>query len=290
MDMLVAGVPITVTCAHRKELEPTYAPYARQDGADPQMELTVTVPEEIPTPEGEVLSRVKAATVVRTPDGRLCRYGRKPDGTIFFATRFDEDYRRMEIALRADGSHPTMTNCENEYLLSGFAFQDRLTVLGGGVLHASSLRWRGHGIAFSADSGTGKSTHTGLWRQRFGDQVIMVNDDKPAIVFEGDRPILCGTPWSGKHAINENVTAPLEAIVFIERGAENSIRRLDTVESYFRLAGQIPRPYYDEALGVRVVEFTERLLATVPIYCLTCNISIEAVETVVRAVFPQEEI
>ena len=157
------------------------------------------------------------------------------------------------------------------------------------MLHASSLAWRGHGIAFSANSGTGKSTHVGLWQQRFGDEVTVVNDDKPAIIFEGDKPLLCGTPWSGKSQINTNVMVPLDAIVFIERGEKNSIRRLDPLKSYFYLTSQLARPYYDINLGEKLVEFGERLLATVPIYCLTCNISTEAVETVVKEIFPEEE-
>ena len=102
--------------------------------------------------------------------------------------------------------------------------------------------------------------------------------------------MLCGTPWSGKHAINTNVTVPLKAIVFIERGEKNSIRRLDPLRSYFYLTSQLARPYYDVNLGEKLVEFGERLLANVPIYCLTCNISTEAVETVIKDIFPEEEI
>ena len=63
----------------------------------------------------------------------------------------------------------------------------------------------------------------------------------------------------------------------------------DTVESMFHLTSQIARPYYDASLGIKVLDFTERLLKSVPIYCLTCNISEEAVETVFREIFPEEE-
>lgn len=290
MDMLVAGVPIRVTCANRVELEPLYAVYQREDGAPSVMDITVLEPEEIPIPQGELIEHIESLSMVRLGDGRLCRYGQKPDGTIYMAVFYTPDQRQVEIQLRADGSHPLLSNRSYEYLLTGFVFHDRLSLMGGGVLHASSLRWRGHGIAFSANPGTGKSTHTGLWRQRFGDEVEIINDDKPAILFHGDDPVLYGTPWSGKAALNSNIQAPLDAIVFIERGPENYIRRLNTMESYFYLSSQIARPYYDATLGERVVEFTEHLLKTVPIYCLTCNISTEAVETVVKAVFPQEEI
>ncbi len=238
-------------------------------------------------PQGTVLAQVKAATILRLADGGYCRYSRDPAGRIFLATYYTEDYARVEIHLLASQNHPLFSNWDWEYSLSGFAFQDRLTVLGGGMLHASSIGWRGRGVAFSANSGTGKSTHAGLWRDRYGDEVTVINDDKPAIVFEGEQPMLCGTPWSGKTALNQNQKVPLCAIVFLERGQQNSIRRLDTLDSYFHLSAQIARPYYDACVGERMVEFSERLLATVPIYSLRCTISQEAVETVVGTLFPE---
>ena len=110
-----------------------------------------------------------------------------------------------------------------------------------------------------------------------------------AIVFEDEVPMLCGTPWSGKTSLNVNRKVPLKAIVFIERGQQNSIRRLDTLDSYFNLSSQIARPYYDAGVGEKMIEFAERLLATVPIYGLSCNISTEAVDTVVNEIFPEED-
>jgi hypothetical protein len=177
--------------------------------------------DEIVCPEGEVVQSIKSATILKLADGRHCRFSRNLNGDIFLATYYNSDYSDVEIQMRRGAIHPQFTSEGWEYSLTGFSFQDRLAVLGGGVLHASSLAWRGHGIAFSANSGTGKSTHVGLWQQLLGDEVVVVNDDKPAIVFEGDQAMLCGTPWSGKHAINTNVTVPLEAIVFIERGEQN---------------------------------------------------------------------
>ena len=38
-----------------------------------------------------------------------------------------------------------------------------------------------YAYVFSADSGTGKSTHTQLWLEHFGDRAYILNDDKPAI-------------------------------------------------------------------------------------------------------------
>jgi len=289
-DLRIAGIPVRIDSADKEWFAGRFADYRREDACPSQMDMRTVVLDEVPRPHGELIEQIKAVSVIRLPDGRLCRYSCTTEGKGLFAIYFNTDYTQVDIQLYADRKHPVFTNRDWEYMFTGYNFQNRLTVLGGGVLHSSSLAWRGHGIAFSANSGTGKSTHVGLWKQRFGDEVTIINDDKPAIVFEEEQPMLCGTPWSGKTALNSNQSVPLDAIVFIERGEQNSIRRLDTMESYFNLTSQIARPYYDAALGVKVVEFTEHLLATVPIYCLTCNISQEAVETVIKTVFPQEEL
>ena len=290
MDMCVAGMPMRIDSAQKEWFDRLYLPYERQDDRPSMMDIRTVMLDDIVCPEGEVVQSIKSATIFQLADGRYCRCSRNLDGDIYLATYYNSDYSDVEIQMRRDLIHPQFTSEGWEYSLTGFSFQDRLTILGGGVLHASSIAWRGHGIAFSANSGTGKSTHVGLWQQLLGDEVTVVNDDKPAIVFEEDRAMLCGTPWSGKSAINTNVTVPLDAIVFIERGAENSIRRLDPLRSYFYLTSQLARPYYDVNLGEKLVEFGERLLANVPIYCLTCNISTEAVETVIKEIFPEEEI
>ena len=290
MDMLVAGFPLRIESAQTEYFDTLYGPYEHQNACDPVMTIRTKMLDEIVIPEGEEVQSIKSATILKLADGRHCRYSRNMNGDIFLATYYNDDYSDVEIQMRKGMIHPQFTSEGWEYSLTGFSFQDRLVTLGGGVLHASSIAWRGNGIAFSANSGTGKSTHVGLWKELLGDEVTVVNDDKPAIVFDGDQAMLCGTPWSGKHAINTNVTVPLRAIVFIERGAQNSIRRLDPLRSYFYLTSQLARPYYDVNLGEKLVEFSELLLAKVPIYCLTCNISTEAVETVIKELFPEEEI
>ena len=61
------------------------------------------------------------------------------------------------------------------------------------LFHGSSLSIDGTGVLFTAKSGTGKSTHTRLWRQVFGDRVRMVNDDKPFLHIGADAVIAMHT-------------------------------------------------------------------------------------------------
>ena len=51
------------------------------------------------------------------------------------------------------------------------------------VFHGAVLNYGGHALAFTAKSGTGKTTHTRLWLSEFGDKVHYLNGDKPIIRF-----------------------------------------------------------------------------------------------------------
>ena len=92
------------------------------------------------------------------------------------------------------------------------------------LMHGSTVAVDGRAYLFTAPCGTGKSTHTRLWREVFGDRAVMVNDDKPFLKQTGDAVLACGSPWTGKHGIGTNVCVPLGGICILSRGAENVIR------------------------------------------------------------------
>ena len=82
---------------------------------------------------------------------------------------------------------------------------------GGFFLHCSCLKYKDEAIIFTAPSGTGKSTHSALWRRHFGDDVVMINDDKPLVREKDGRFYIYGTPWNGKHSIGNNTSAPIRS-------------------------------------------------------------------------------
>ena len=132
---------------------------------------------------------------------------------------------------------------------------------------------------FSAPSGTGKSTHSGLWKKYYSDDVTVINDDSPALRFMPNGIKVCGTPWSGKTDINTNISAPLKAIVMLQQKPENTIRRLSVDEAVFRLMNEVTRPAYNELFEITLNNI-EKIISSVPVYLLGCNISKEAVDLV----------
>ena len=91
------------------------------------------------------------------------------------------------------------------------------------LFHGSAIAVDGQGYLFTADCGTGKSTHTRLWRQVFGPRAVMVNDDRPFLELTSTGVLLDGAPWSGKHGLDSNLTVPLKGICILQRGSENHI-------------------------------------------------------------------
>ena len=249
---------------------------------NPDMVMETYLYDEIPEPQGELVQTVKATKILQCDNGFLCRYIKSSKtGVIPFAIYFTKDYSNVKISLKKDYTFQNLSTTDWEYLYTGFMFANRLTVLGGTVLHSSSISYKDNGIVFSADPGTGKSTHVSLWKKKFGDDLLIVNDDKPAIRFVNGKPYIYGTPWSGKTDLNLNIKKPLKAIVFIERGETNTIASMTITDSVLNLSRQLPNPFYDKEIGIKTVGFIKEIYERkIPVYRLKCTISEEAVEVV----------
>lgn len=146
------------------------------------------------------------------------------------------------------------------------------------VLHASAISYRNNGILFSAASGTGKSTHTSLWKQ-FYPETVVFNDDAPIISFEDGVVYACGSPWCGTSGLNSNLKSPLKAIVFLKQAKECSIRKVGGAEAVFMMYREINKPVFDDLMEL-MLEKISKILEEIPTYELSCDISKEAVNVV----------
>ena len=150
-------------------------------------------------------------------------------------------------------------------------------------MHCSALSYCGNAVLFTAPSGTGKSTHSRLWREYFGDKVEMINDDKPLLRRIDGKFFVCGTPWNGKHHLGSKKMAPVKSIVILSQAQENSIKKASPGEAIFTVLNQTIRPY-DENKMDKLMELVNGLLGGTPVYKMGCNISENAVTTAFSAV------
>ena len=143
------------------------------------------------------------------------------------------------------------------------------------LMHGASISYNEHAYLFTAPSGTGKSTHIRLWKKYLGDDVKIVNGDKPFISLEDD-PMIYGSPWAGKENWHRNCKMPLKGICFVQRGTTNSIRRIEASDCLSLLFKQVYLPADTLAAGL-TLELVDMLIKKVPLYVLTCDMSEDAV-------------
>lgn len=165
---------------------------------------------------------------------------------------------------------PELSVESNIYLQSGFQFYHQLLSFDGLMLHASAVALNGKAYLFSGPCGVGKSTHTKLWREVFGEGVVVFNDDKPALRRFDGTWYAYGTPWCGKDGINVNMKVPLAGICFLKQSDRNEIRRIDGKEALARVISQTTYHLKDAEKMQRMIENVGKLIEEIPIYEL-CN-------------------
>ncbi len=144
------------------------------------------------------------------------------------------------------------------------------------LFHGSAVAVDGAAYLFTARSGTGKSTHTRLWRELLGGRAEMVNDDKPFIRVHPDgKATVYGSPWRGKHRLGQNIAVPVRAVCLLERAPDNWIRPVEKRDALPALVRQAYRPISPAALE-QTLTLLDQL--DVKLFRLGCNMDPEAAE------------
>jgi len=145
------------------------------------------------------------------------------------------------------------------------------------LLHGSVVAVDGNGYLFTAKSGTGKSTHTRLWREVFGDRAVMINDDKPFLRIADDGVTVYGTPWNGKHRLGSNTSVPLRGICILTRGEDDRIGQIPASDALVMLMQQSYRP--DKAVLLpKYLELIDALTKKMSFYRMECTMDPRAAQ------------
>lgn len=171
--------------------------------------------------------------------------------------------------------YPYISDEEAEYLGTGGDFYKELLNYNGFCLHSSAVVYEGKAYLFSADSGTGKSTHTALWLNMLGDQAYIINDDKPALRLIDGIWYAFGTPWSGKDDISVNTSVQIGGICLLERGDINEIKPFQGKDAIFEMFVQTNRPKAGN-YRMKLLELLDDVFRHIPVWKMKCNMDIEA--------------
>lgn len=146
------------------------------------------------------------------------------------------------------------------------------------LMHAAVVAVDGAAYIFTAPSGTGKTTHTMLWKKHFGDRAVLVNGDKPLIRLQDGKVYVCSTPWKGKEELGLGPGAmfPVGGICIIEQNPENHIRRLSVSEASRHIFRQVHLSRNNEETFTRFWRLLDQMMTSADFYLLQCNREPEA--------------
>ena len=138
------------------------------------------------------------------------------------------------------------------------------------AIHSSCIVYRDKAVLFLGESGTGKSTHTRLWREHI-EGAVLLNDDSPMIRVEEGKVWAYGSAWSGKTPCYKQERYELAACVRLSQAPFNQIRKLSVLQAYGAIHPSCaPEFAYDEALYDEVSRTIGQILSVVPCYHLAC--------------------
>lgn len=208
---------------------------------------------------------------------------RQPDGgyviTIFSgkdrpacALEASADFSRCRATLFGDENERTFGL--NNALMIAFAFAGAHH--GIVLMHASVTMYGGRGYLFLGKSGTGKSTHSSLWR-KFIPGSDLLNDDNPAVRVKADGSVMVyGTPWSGKTPCYRNLSLPVGAYVRLEQHPENVIVRDSKLQAFASLLSSCSTMVWDRSSYDAIIASVSAIAGAVPVYYLKCRPDEEA--------------
>ena len=123
------------------------------------------------------------------------------------------------------------------------------------VLHASAVLYGGQAILFTAPSGGGKSTQARLWEQHL--QAEVINGDKVVLQDNGKKLIAYGSPIAGSSGIYKRLSAPVKAIVRLDKATDNHARILSGREAFLLLYSESVKSSWDTAFNQTLLTLLE---------------------------------
>lgn len=221
--------------------------------------------------------RIAGLTVAITGDDFLLKLGK--NYLVNKISHVDFTFDTQDDALLLQRENPLITWEKCCYVASSRKFYSHLLSFGGFVLHASAVVLDGKSYLFSADSGTGKSTHTALWCQHFGsDRAYILNDDKPIIRKVDGKYLAFGAPWCGSSNLSVNGSAPIQGVTFLEQDESDWIQPIRPIEALSKLLHHTEQALLPKGI-MSLLSLFEDFITHIPIYRMGCTISKHAILT-----------
>ncbi|MBR3886404.1 MAG: hypothetical protein IKJ21_02215 [Alistipes sp.] len=218
-----------------------------------------------------------------------CSFGRNADSWVLRIASAEQPahiflYDRHAKSVRTNAG---VVGCNPSFLRFGLWFVFNIATVQHltAAVHSSVIVKDGRAVMFLGESGTGKSTHTRLWRESV-EGATLLNDDSPFVGVEDGRTVVYGSPWSGKTPCYKAECYPLLAVVRLSQAPHNRIRPLRGVQAIGALLPSLPPAFaFDRELEEHTLAMLSAVLRSVKAYHLECLPNGEAARLSCETVF-----
>ncbi len=179
-----------------------------------------------------------------------------------------------------------------EFQLSIFRVSNALLQHRACVFHGAAFLWQEIAFLITAASGVGKSTQLRNLLKICGNEIRVMNGDKPILKQDGERILVCPSPWKGKERLgDDSLSAPLAGIIFLEQAKNNLIQMLSPHQSVPVLLPRFLSTFETPEIVLDACSLEDAILRNVPVWKLSNRGDLDSTQllrdTLLQEVFSQ---
>lgn len=234
---------------------------------------SLEVTDRLDSPCGELVYAHGSMSVYRDANCQLRYYGSRQSGgqNAYMRGEYAGMHHRIQLHSGQIGDSVGVKTVLGALALEHFAAHN-----GGFLFHCAYIQRQGRAILFTAPSGTGKSTQAELWKKLRGSRIV--NGDRAAVrqvdgIFYAE-----GIPFAGSSDYCENISSPLEAVVYLSQAPKTTIRRMRGSQAFLKIWEGVSVNTWDAEDMAAVSDTVRTLAEKVPVYYLSCTPDESAVQ------------
>ena len=264
-----------------------FAPFAVE--AEPEAQATMELLSECNVEKNAFAELAELSSFGFEEDLAQCTLYRYGGGYLFEMVKNDISYlfTKDDDSNIVKANYGTFDSVDVSLLRFGLWLMFGLCIvpLGAIAIHSSVLVKDGGAVLCLGESGTGKSTHTRLWREHI-EGTTLLNDDSPIIRLVDGVPTAFGSPWSGKTPCYRNLSYPIRGFIRLSQAPYNKIHRLSVLNAIGALLPSCPPAFaYDDSLQDSICDTLSDMISHVPVFHLECLPDAAAAELSYNTIF-----